>query len=590
MVQWTSAFPEIYRYPQRVQPFKEKPMRRYLWLISFVLMASPAMADWTGKDASGAVVTFKNANACTSVVCVPIAQPVDSTGNAFGVNANPFIVNGSVTVIGSLPGFATTPTFNCGTGCGGGGGSSAITTWGTATLGDATAWGTPPSGNVIGVNANLPTVSGTITGTLPGSIVLTGMKDGITGLLSPVIGNAATGQFVNMTTVGGVSATSLIVAPSTAPVTATNPAMVTVFRPDQLLPAFASTPTFNCGTGCGINALGSTTSGQTGQLALGAVTTTAPAYTTSQTNALSLDTAGSLRVNVTTGTVTNAGTFPVQITGTANINNIAGTITLPTGASTSANQTSQITQETATAAAMGTTADAPCTLPATTTACTMEAVTKALANAATAAIPAGTAIIGKVGIDQTTPGTTNGVQVNAALPAGTNTIGATTSFGAYSTASITRSANTTTYTVNTAWNNGTPTFFSLTAACRANGTQVLIPRIDIWSSANPTLKLTGVLWLFSAVPGTNVSDDATFNIASADFANLTGSFAGFPFTLTSNQASGAANSSTSLTGATYQAQCASGSTTITGMVEVTNAYVPVSAEVLHVGIATTGVN
>lgn len=40
-----------------------------------------------------------------------------------------------------------------------------------------------------------------------------------------------------------------------------------------------------------------------------------------------------------------------------------------------------------------------------------------------AATPAGTNIIGKVGIDQTTPGTTNGVQVNAALPAGTNAIG-----------------------------------------------------------------------------------------------------------------------------------------------------------------------
>lgn len=38
-------------------------------------------------------------------------------------------------------------------------------------------------------------------------------------------------------------------------------------------------------------------------------------------------------------------------------------------------------------------------------------------------LQAGSAIVGKVGIDQTTPGTTNGVQVNAALPAGTNTIG-----------------------------------------------------------------------------------------------------------------------------------------------------------------------
>lgn len=36
---------------------------------------------------------------------------------------------------------------------------------------------------------------------------------------------------------------------------------------------------------------------------------------------------------------------------------------------------------------------------------------------------AGSAIIGKVGIDQTTPGTTNGVQINAAIPAGANLMG-----------------------------------------------------------------------------------------------------------------------------------------------------------------------
>jgi hypothetical protein len=39
------------------------------------------------------------------------------------------------------------------------------------------------------------------------------------------------------------------------------------------------------------------------------------------------------------------------------------------------------------------------------------------------ALTAGSAIVGKVGIDQTTPGTTNGVQINAALPAGSNAIG-----------------------------------------------------------------------------------------------------------------------------------------------------------------------
>jgi hypothetical protein len=43
-----------------------------------------------------------------------------------------------------------------------------------------------------------------------------------------------------------------------------------------------------------------------------------------------------------------------------------------------------------------------------------------------ATLQAGSAIAGKVGIDQTTPGTTNGVQVNAALPAGANSIGQVT--------------------------------------------------------------------------------------------------------------------------------------------------------------------
>lgn len=48
-------------------------------------------------------------------------------------------------------------------------------------------------------------------------------------------------------------------------------------------------------------AQGSTTSGQTGGLILGAVTTASPTYTTAQTSPLSLDTTGALRVNVTAG-------------------------------------------------------------------------------------------------------------------------------------------------------------------------------------------------------------------------------------------------------------------------------------------------
>lgn len=57
--------------------------------------------------------------------------------------------------------------------------------------------------------------------------------------------------------------------------------------------------------------------------------------------------------------------------------------------------------------------------------------------------------IGKVDIDQTTPGTTNGVQVNAALPAGTNEIGKV-GFRLINVAAsaLTRPANTTAYSAN----------------------------------------------------------------------------------------------------------------------------------------------
>ncbi len=50
-------------------------------------------------------------------------------------------------------------------------------------------------------------------------------------------------------------------------------------------------------------------------------------------------------------------------------------------------------------------------------------VTQPVSIATAPVLVAGSSIIGKVGIDQTTPGTTNGVQVNAALPAGSNVIG-----------------------------------------------------------------------------------------------------------------------------------------------------------------------
>ena len=67
--------------------------------------------------------------------------------------------------------------------------------------------------------------------------------------------------------------------------------------------ANATAVAVNPGTAANWGVVGqaSTTSGQSGQLGLGAVTTSAPSYTTAQSDPLSLDTSGNLRVNCTTG-------------------------------------------------------------------------------------------------------------------------------------------------------------------------------------------------------------------------------------------------------------------------------------------------
>lgn len=81
---------------------------------------------------------------------------------------------------------------------------------------------------------------------------------------------------------------------------------------------------------------GSTTSGQKGDLVQGAVTTAAPTYTTAQTSPLSLTTAGALRTDASGSTQPISGTVTANQGGTWNINNISGTVSLPTGAATEA--------------------------------------------------------------------------------------------------------------------------------------------------------------------------------------------------------------------------------------------------------------
>lgn len=55
-------------------------MKKSLLLLSLAgFFATPAYADFTGKDASAATITFKNPNTCSSVVCVPVFQIYDGT-------------------------------------------------------------------------------------------------------------------------------------------------------------------------------------------------------------------------------------------------------------------------------------------------------------------------------------------------------------------------------------------------------------------------------------------------------------------------------------------------------------------------------
>lgn len=136
-------------------------------------------------------------------------------------------------------------------------------------------------------------------------------------------------------------------------------------------------------------AQGSTTSGQTGSLIMGAVTTAAPTYTTAQTNAISLDTAGNIRVNCTTGCA--AGTVSNASSAVATSATNSGTVAYNYGFN-------------------GTTWDQ-----------FQVDASKNLKVVVNAALPAGTNLMGKVGIDQTTPGTTNGTQ-----DASTGSTGATT--------------------------------------------------------------------------------------------------------------------------------------------------------------------
>lgn len=177
---------------------------------------------------------------------------------------------------------------------------------------------------------------------------------------------------------------------------------------------------------------------------------------------------------------------------------------------------------------------------------------------------AGSALIGKVGIDQTTPGTTNQVNMTPNI----TTI----------KASVTRPADTAAYAIGDCFSNSTsaPTSggFTFTSASRTSGGTGRITDAVVSMSAKSAFQ--GEIWVFDQA-ATNTNDNATIALSAADALNLigvipfnvndTGSVAGFSY----------------ITGLDIRFTCV-GTANLRFLVKVSAAFTPANAEVLGIAL------
>jgi hypothetical protein len=132
----------------------------------------------------------------------------------------------------------------------------------------------------------------------------------ISGTPTVTVGNASiavTGTFWQATQPVSLSSTTIT---GTVAVTESGTWNITNISGTVSLPTGASTSALQTTGNTSLSTIagailtqGTTTTGQTGNLILGAVTTAAPTYTTGTINALSLDTSGNLRVTLAAGTI-----------------------------------------------------------------------------------------------------------------------------------------------------------------------------------------------------------------------------------------------------------------------------------------------
>ena len=128
-------------------------------------------------------------------------------------------------------------------------------------------------------------------------------------------------------------------------------------------------------------------------------------------------------------------------------------------------------------------------------------------NTASTVLAAGSALIGKVGIDQTTPGTTDSVSLK------------TQAFGAYRT--VTRAANTTAYTANDVVGGAIDL-----GVMGPSGARILLQSIQLLPriTAVPTGMANFRLALYSVTPPSAIADNGAWTLAAADLASFLGLF------------------------------------------------------------------
>jgi hypothetical protein len=332
-------------------------MRKLLLLAIAGLFATSAHADFTGKDAAAATITFKNPNTCTSVVCVPIFSLFDPTGtngaavNTAGADTVSNTANGLLTysrllffngttwdrwqgavnatlsaettkVIGTVrvasggiasgsvaSGAMASGAYAAGSLAAG----AAVDGWDLTQGALADAAATAGSTGSVSAKLRLMTTQlGTINTTL-GSPFQAGASIGNTTFAATQATSSNLKAQIDPLTIaswGLAAVTQNVAAPTNGQVVmgqfTTTPTTLTTTNVSPLQMDNAGNLLVNIKTGAssGAVAQGSTTSGQTGLLVQGAVTTAAPSYTTAQTSPFSLDTAGNLRVNVVTGGAT----------------------------------------------------------------------------------------------------------------------------------------------------------------------------------------------------------------------------------------------------------------------------------------------